>query len=164
MTSRDKGDFLLQWLRESALPGALAGIATSVAATLLSRAQVGRAPAALNAVSHILWGRDAARQDGFSARHTLAGLLLNQGATAWWGTVFRGVAGRSPAPGRALAGGAAVAALAYLVDYHLIPRRFTPGYELRLDGRALAGIFGALAAGLAAGGMLAARRTPPARR
>ena len=46
------------------------------------------------------------------------------------------------------ASGAAVAALAYIVDYHLIPRRLTPGWELRLSRRSVALGFVALGAGL----------------
>jgi hypothetical protein len=42
----------------------------------------------------------------------------------------------------------AVSAIAYLTDYHLIPRRFTPGFELRLSRRALALAYGAFAVGL----------------
>jgi hypothetical protein len=48
----------------------------------------------------------------------------------------------------------AVSAGAYVTDYYLIPKRFTPGYEMRLSGRAMALIFGALALGLAGGTLL----------
>jgi len=43
-----------------------------------------------------------------------------------------------------------VTAGAYLIDYHLIPSRFTPGFEKRLSGKSLAAVFVALAMGLAA--------------
>lgn len=45
---------------------------------------------------------------------------------------------------------AAVTAGAYLIDYYLIPKRFTPGFEKRLSGKSLAAVFVALAVGLAA--------------
>jgi hypothetical protein len=44
--------------------------------------------------------------------------------------------------------GAAVSAAAYVTDYHLVPRRLTPGFELRLPRLALAPIYAALAVGL----------------
>jgi hypothetical protein len=47
-------------------------------------------------------------------------------------------------------GGATVAAAAYIIDYHLIPKRFTPGFEKRVSGKSLTAIFAALAVGLAA--------------
>lgn len=41
-----------------------------------------------------------------------------------------------------------MAALAYLVDYHLVPKRLTPGWEERVSDRSLAAIFGAMAVSL----------------
>jgi hypothetical protein len=43
-----------------------------------------------------------------------------------------------------------VSALAYLTDYHVVPKRLTPGFELRLPGGALAAAYAALALGLSA--------------
>jgi hypothetical protein len=50
---------------------------------------------------------------------------------------------------RALRDGALVSAVAYAVDYHVVPRRFTPGFELRLPAKALAAVYASLALGLA---------------
>jgi hypothetical protein len=51
----------------------------------------------------------------------------------------------------AIGAGVAVAAAAYVVDYYVVPKRLTPGFEKRLSGRSLFWIYSALAAGLAAG-------------
>jgi uncharacterized protein involved in exopolysaccharide biosynthesis len=59
--------------------------------------------------------------------------------------------------------GASTAALAAVVDYALMPRRLTPGWELSLTRKAMAGAFAAMAAGLAVGAF-AARRAPVGRR
>jgi hypothetical protein len=45
---------------------------------------------------------------------------------------------------------AAVTAGAYITDYYLVPKRFTPGFEKRVSGKSLLGIYVALAIGLAA--------------
>jgi hypothetical protein len=45
---------------------------------------------------------------------------------------------------------AAVSSAAYVTDYYVVPRRLTPGFELRLPGSALALIYAALALGLSA--------------
>lgn len=55
--------------------------------------------------------------------------------------------------------GAAVAAGAYVTDYYLAPKRFTPGYEKRLSGQSLALIYGALTLGLTFGALSANRRS-----
>ena len=46
--------------------------------------------------------------------------------------------------------GVATSALAYVIDYHVVPDRFTPGFEKRLPERSLGLIYAALALGLAA--------------
>jgi hypothetical protein len=40
------------------------------------------------------------------------------------------------------------------VDYHVVPKRLTPGYEHRISSGALLATYGALAAGLALGALL----------
>jgi hypothetical protein len=53
--------------------------------------------------------------------------------------------------GPSLAAGAATSAIAYVADYHVVPKRFTPGFEKRLSGGALATVYGVLALALGAG-------------
>jgi len=59
-----------------------------------------------------------------------------------------------PSFGKAIAGGAIVSALAYVTDYHLVPKRLTPGFEKRLSNKSLFGIFATLALSLAVGSMM----------
>jgi len=136
-------------LSDALVSGTLAGIASAATATLAGHA-AGQAPAAaLNAVSHVLWGDRAGRQDALSGRYTLTGFVINQAASLFWATGYAALRRRAPrGPAGALASAAAIAALAYLVDYHLVPRRLTPGYELRLQGPQLALIYGAIALSL----------------
>jgi hypothetical protein len=54
-------------------------------------------------------------------------------------------------------GGGLVSALAYVTDYYVVPKRLTPGYELRLRPCALAGIYLALALSLSFSKPLRAR-------
>lgn len=131
--------------------------------------------APLNATSHIIWGDKAARHDRFSFRYTLTGFLLNHGASIFWASIYerwmrggrdddrrRRIPRLSPdEPGpvaKPLLGAAGVAAAAYLIDYHAIPKRFTPGFEKRLSGKSMFAIFAALAIGLAARDVLDATR------
>jgi hypothetical protein len=88
------------------------------------------------------------------------GLLINTGAGMFWALVQELLLARSHYRDRATAAatGAAVGALAYAVDYHLIPRRLTPGWELRLSRRGVALGFVALGVSLAVAGLLRARR------
>jgi hypothetical protein len=105
----------------------------------------------INAISHIVWGPQAAAQQRFTAKYTGSGLLLNALACGFWGWLY-GVMGRyRPAPhsySRSAGRGIVVAALAYITDYYLVPRRFTPGFELSLTRRSFPWLYGALAVGL----------------
>lgn len=128
--------------------------ATTAAAAICGALELGCAAAPVNAVSHIVWGDDAARQDEVSAKYTGLGAALNTGAVAMWSVfhhlVFRPDR-REPGLAPALARGAATAAVAYVVDYHLVPKRLTPGFEDRLSNRSLFAIYAVLAVSLAVG-------------
>lgn len=109
--------------------------------------------APLNAVSHITFGDEAAAHTELSAKYTGTGAALNTAAVFSWAAMHAGVMRALPRQDlpSAIGAGAAVAAVAYVVDYHVVPRRLTPGFEKRLSGRSLFWIYSALAAGLAAG-------------
>jgi hypothetical protein len=140
--------------------GSLAGLATTAALTLLGRRQAGSGAAPINATSHVLWGDEAATVDTVDVKHTLPGVLINSGAGIFWALVRELLSDRLPRRDQAtaVATGAAVAGLAYAVDYHLMPRRLTPGWELRLPPRSVAVGFVVLGAALAIAGMIHARR------
>jgi len=122
-------------------------VATTAACRAIQQGDAGWRP--INAVSHILWGPDAAAQRQFTMRYTAAGLLLNLIACGFWAWVycFRRRPHRSSlflSAARAFV----TSVIAYLTDYHLVPRRFTPGFELCLSRRSFPWIYGALAIGL----------------
>jgi hypothetical protein len=136
--------------------GSLAGLATTAVVALAGRRETRNAAAPINATSHVLWGDEAGAADAVDLKHTVPGLLINAGAGVFWALVHELLLARSPARDRATAAaaGAAVGALAYVVDYRLIPRRLTPGWELRLSRRGVALGFAALGASLAVAGLL----------
>ena len=147
----------LRWMVKSAASGKLAGTATAATAAACGFMENGNAIAPLNAVSHIIWGEDAVRARAFSVKYTLVGLFLNDAATASWAALHRQWFGaaveRRDAPA-SLAGGAAVACLAYLMDYHVVPKRLTPGFEKHLSRRSLFLIYVVLALTLGLSGLL----------
>jgi len=134
--------------------GRAAGRAAAAAASLAGKREAASYAAPLNATSHVLWGESAAQQDRLSAKYTLTGFLLNQAAGLFWALPYEKwfVASRSRAasPVQSMLAAAAVAAGAYVTDYYLVPKRFTPGFEKRMPLTSLAVVYGALALGLAA--------------
>ncbi|MGV3636147.1 MAG: hypothetical protein ACO1NQ_00745 [Flavobacteriales bacterium] len=145
------------WIKDSLTTGAVASAATTAAIALLGHAEQDSAPGALNAVSHIVWGEEATRTDALDLRHTVVGTALNAAAVTGWAGVHERMLPPEPSVSRALLTGAATAAIAYFIDYHVVPKRFTPGFEERLSGRAMLGVYTTLALSLAAGSLLRKR-------
>jgi hypothetical protein len=147
-------------LRRSVATAALTAAATTAAAAVCGWRENRNPVAPLNAISHIAWGEEAATQEEFSAKYTGTGVALNAAAMWSWALLFeKGFGGSNAdeqrdAVSRSLLGGTVVSALAYVVDYHLVPKRLTPGLEDRLSSRSLLLIYIGLALSLAAGGLL----------
>ena len=141
---------------------ACAGVATTTAVATCGALELGCPAAPVNAISHVIWGDDALRRDSMSARYTALGAAVNAAAVGSWSAlhhfIFRPDR-RPPGLAPALARGAATAALAYVVDYHVVPKRLTPGFEERLSNRSLFAIYASLAVSLALSERSAAERT-----
>jgi hypothetical protein len=146
-----------QALREGAVAGTLGGL-LSTAALAVCGWRTGRAIAApINAVSHWAWGDEALSAEQPSVRHTLTGLVTQHAAAIFWAALYSRVFGHraeAKEPVNAIAGAVATSATAYLVDYTITPRRLTPGYEHRLDGKGMFAVYAALAAGFALGALM----------
>jgi hypothetical protein len=140
--------------------GLVAGLfaAGTAAARAVSEGSTAFAP--LNAVTHCLWPRRAFRQRGFSLRYTVTGFAIHEASAIFWAMLFESLVDRMPnarqrqQPVATATAAAATAATAYLVDYKVVPRRLTPGFEAHLSGKSLAAVYVALGAGLLAVAML----------
>jgi len=142
---KDSGSWLLE---AAAVSGAVACAVTAAVAGAAGARASGSAVAPLNAISHVLYGSRAARVRTIDMPHTALGLAINYGASTFWAGVYEAAFGRAAERGelaKASAGAAAVAALAYVTDYHVVPKRLTPGWEERMPPRSLALVYGALA-------------------
>lgn len=142
-----------------------ATVATTAATAVAGVVENGNPAAPVNAISHIVWGEKAAHRDAASTKYTWTGAALNAGAMLSWAAFHHAVFNRSRSRSVAgnLARGAATAGIAYVVDYHVVPKRLTPGFEKRLSNRSLFAIYAALAVSLAFGSQLAGGRRSPGR-
>lgn len=141
--------------------GAIAAGATALCVALAGKRDSGNAVAPLNATSHIVWGESAGTAGSVDVRHTVPGTVLHAGACVFWATFYEKFFGRAADRGdvaTALLGGVAVAAAAYVTDYHVVPKRLTPGWEARVRPRSLAAVYTVLALALPLRGLLRRRR------
>jgi len=156
-----RSDDWSETLRNATQSGAIAAGTVSAAVAWAGIRDSGNAVAPVNATSHIVWGESAGAVDAVDAKHTLTGMALNAGACVFWATFYERWFGRAAERGdvgTALLGGAAVATAAYVTDYHLVPKRLTPGWEARISPRSLAAAYVVLALSLPLRGLLRSRR------
>jgi len=147
-------------VRRGLVSGASASLLSTVALALLGKKTAGSAYAPTNAISHWIWGDEAARHDGPSLRHTVPGYLIHHASATFWAVLFERVMGRRldrSGDGTTMAAATVASAVACFTDYELTPRRLHPGYEKRLSTPSLALVYGAFGLGLAIGARLCRR-------
>lgn len=136
------------------ITASVATLATTAVTAILGKKETDSAAAPLNATSHIAWGDEAATHDEIDVKHTGLGTLLNAAAMASWSMFNELVWRRWVSRGsrsRSLVAGTATSGIAYVTDYYLVPKRFTPGFEKRLSPMAMGIIYASLAISMAAG-------------
>src|SRR5690606_37216615 len=128
---------------------------------LFSRHRSGAPAAGTNAASQWIWYPRARHVRRPSPRYTLAGYAIHHASSLWWALGFELLRPhRAPPRGRA-ARAAGIAALAYVVDYHVVPRRLSPGFEHRIGGAGMWAAYAAFAVGLYLGSRPAHVRAAP---
>jgi hypothetical protein len=155
-----KRDTLPGLVARTVITSAAASAASALALALLARVEGRGALRPLNASSHWLNGNAAVRDARPDTKRTAVGLVTHHLATMLWSGILESMLGarKRTLPLRVL-NGAAVAMLSAFVDYVLMPRRLSPGWELALTRKSMAGAFSAMAVGLIAGAF-AARSGP----
>lgn len=148
-------------VRRALISGSIASAVSTAALLVMSRLEGNRALQPVKATAHWLYGERAAVPAGIDGRRALIGYATNHAAAVFWALLFE--AARSRRRRDDLVGtattAAGVSALAAAVDYGVMPRRLTPGWELAVSKESVAAAFVALAAGLTLGGLLADRST-----
>lgn len=128
MSSPSTPTLLRAFAGRTLFSGSVAAVTTSVVLALRARAE-GRHPVQpINATSHWYLGESVGRWRAVDLRHTFGGLVTHHAASLLWAGMFEGL--RLWRPRHSPVGDAvAVSALAALVDYAVVPKRLTPGWE-----------------------------------
>lgn len=138
---------MLETLARTALSGTAVSIASTIALALAAKAE-GRHPVRpTNATGHWFRGDEAAASRAFDAKHTILGFATHEGASIFWAAIFEAL--RKLGPGRPAAVDAiGVSALAAFVDYLVVPKRLTPGWEKVVTPRSIGLAYGVMALAL----------------
>ena len=73
----------------------------------------------------------------YDSVRSLVGCFVNCAAMGGWAVIHETIFLKSKSKNR-LANAAIITALAYLIDYHIVPKRYTPGFEKRFSNRGVA--------------------------
>jgi anaerobic selenocysteine-containing dehydrogenase len=150
---------LLRIAQAAGATGSIASAITTAALAGLAKARGKGALQPTNSTSHWLHGRGVGQSRKADLAHTGVGYATHHASAVFWAVPFE--AWLSARPARSTGGiflrAVAVAGIAALVDYGLVPKRFTPGWEEVLPPRDIAAVYGVLALGLAIGGLVTRR-------
>jgi len=118
-----------------------------------------------NSTSHWLHGERAGHEEKADLAHTGVGYATHHASSVFWAAPLEAWLAARPARNSAdiLGRAVAVAGLAAFVDYVVVPKRLTPGWEAVLPPRDIVAVYGVLALGLAAGALIARRGQAQAR-
>jgi hypothetical protein len=148
-------NILLRAAGDSVPAAASSSAAVLSACAVCGAAENRNALAPINDIAHIFYGDEASEAASSTCsarnllRYTLPAIAWNTFALWGWAIGHRLLVGRSQSQARSLAAGAAVSLVAYVIDYKLVPPRWTPGIEAHLSKRSLFVAYVALALGLA---------------
>ena len=147
-------------LRRAVVSGTVSNALSTLALVAAGQKEQGSPLAPINAISHWCWGNRALRINGPSAQFTVPGYLIHHASSIFWAMAFERLFAGIGARGaqRAIVAAGATAAVACFTDFHLTPRRLTPGFEHRLSKVSLFAVYGAFAAGLAITELVRCRR------
>jgi hypothetical protein len=163
LLSAIKEDDMENWktaVQRGMVSGATASVLSTGALALFGKRETNSHYAPTNAISHWIWGDQAARHNAPSLRYTVPGYVIHHASATFWSVLFERFCGHlldRRDTGKTIAAATAASAVACFVDYQLTPPRLKPGYEKRLSSPALAVVYGAFGLGLAAGAMLCRR-------
>ncbi|MCE7031494.1 hypothetical protein LY625_02450 [Lysobacter sp. GX 14042] len=142
--------------------GSIASMLSIIVAGVLARRRTGSLASAPNATSHWIWGERAGRRHQVTLRHTALGYAIHHASSMWWACFHEAGLDRTRVPAWVLA--PAMGAVALVVDYTVVPRRLTPGFDRHLSRTALVSVYVAFSAGLLLGSRLTRGLRPVHRR
>src|SRR5688500_10932107 len=136
---------------DAIMSGTAASLASAAALMAGSKIRDGSWAGGLNGPSQWLWGESEAYTREATLKHTAVGYAIHHSTSVFWAVIYEAIFGGSKKkpPLQRCTEAIASAATAYVVDYHLTPRRLQPGFEKHVSPAGMVAAYAAFAAGLA---------------
>lgn len=142
---------------DAIMSGTAASLASAAALMAGSKIRDGSWAGGLNGPSQWLWGESEAYTRDATLKHTAVGYVIHHSTSVFWAVLYEAIfsgSGKKKPPLQHCTQAIASAATAYVVDYHLTPRRLRPGFEKHVSPTGMVAVYAAFAAGLAITGIL----------
>jgi hypothetical protein len=139
-------------LRTALASGTVASVLSALVLALCSKVEEGHAAGGINGPSQWIWGEAEAYTRRATWRHTAVGYAIHHATSIFWAALHELTFGRTAQrknAARICAEAAATTATAYVVDYHVTPRRLRPGFDKHLGALSMLAVYAAFGAGLA---------------
>lgn len=138
----------------------MASITSTAALALCGKVEEGALSGPINGPSQWLWGASEAYTKETTWRHTATGYAIHHLMSVLWATLYENACRAEEHKGLAhvCLDALSVTSFAYVVDYHVAPRRLRPGFKKHLGPRSIFTVYAAFAAGLALTTLLKQRR------
>ena len=144
-------------LRKAMVSGAVASVLSTISLAFLGKSELDRTAAPVNGPSQWIWGRHAPFKNRFSWQYTVVGYAIHHAASVFW-AIFHEKHQEQLDPatgsGALIVPAIVTTAAAYVVDFYVVPKRLSPGFEQRLSKGALFIVYGTFALGLAGGALI----------
>lgn len=148
LSNAERKSSWLQSVLNVSISGTVAALMTSAALSILARIEGRSAIQPVNSTSHWYWGDAAGRSRRIDFPHTIVGFVTHHGASLFWACAYE-MLRRHPRKRAAFGDAVAVSALAAVVDYAVVPKRLTPGWEKVVSPRAIGIAYTVMAVALA---------------
>jgi len=147
----------LEAVKDALVSGSSASVASTVTLSICSKLEEDSAAGAINGPSQWVWGEHEAYTRRATWRHTAVGYTIHHASSIFWALFYEHLFGRSRkrdlqgvSPVRIAAEAGAIAGIAYVIDYYVVPKRLRPGFKKHLGPMSIFATYAAFAAGLAA--------------
>jgi len=120
--------------------GSIASIASTGALAYCGYRELLLPFAPINAISHWIWPCHAMEEKKWSFKFTVTGFTIHTLSAIFWAGLFETL-NRSPASKKLAEKAALTAAVAALTDLKVVPRRISPGFENKISGTAVLGVY-----------------------
>lgn len=141
-------------LRKSVMSGSTASLLSAISLAILGKGELGKTAAPMNGPSQWVWGKYASFLNYFSWQYTGVGYIIHHAASIFWALFYeKNCENMNPKKNcqEIIIPALMVSAVAYVVDFYVVPKRFSPGFERRLSKESLFIVYGVFALGLAGG-------------